>query len=109
MHAEADIVRLAFQDRLTRLDNRLQFQTRLNKWLQESAANGHSGARLLIDLDHFRSINDARTFEVGDQVLCAISERLRQLPVEATLERIGGDEIAFALGSSTRDSSANQA
>jgi diguanylate cyclase (GGDEF)-like protein len=50
---------------------------------------------LLIDVDHFKAINDTFGHTVGDEVLCALAERVRDdIRASDTIARMGGDELA---------------
>jgi diguanylate cyclase (GGDEF)-like protein/PAS domain S-box-containing protein len=96
--AEEEIRQLAFHDPLTGLPNRLLFMERLQHNLLQLKRFGTSFAAMLLDLDHFKDINDALGHPVGDQLLIQASERLRQTVREVdTIARIGGDEFAIIL------------
>jgi len=91
---EAMLDRLARVDTLTGLANRREFQRRLDLALQHDGAK----ALLLIDVDHFKSINDTRGHATGDAVLVAIAQRLRACVAATDLvARLGGDEFAVLL------------
>ena len=65
------------QDALTGLPNRLLFNDRLESTIQEAHRTGEMFAVLFVDLDRFKNINDSLGHAVGDQVLIAVSKRLR--------------------------------
>lgn len=89
-----EIVHLAHHDALTGLANRTLFQQRL----REAAEAGNSMAVLLLDLDHFKEVNDTLGHPVGDALLINMAARLRAcLGDEATIARLGGDEFAAIL------------
>ena len=93
--AEARIAYLAKHDALTSLPNRVLFHERL----QEALAQVRRGTGLLavhcIDLDHFKGVNDTLGHPIGDQLLRAVAERLREQVCEGNLvARLGGDEFA---------------
>ncbi len=91
---EQRISQLAYFDTLTSLPNRTQFQTALDDALQEQSPV----AVLLFDMDRFQIVNDTLGHDVGDQLLCAIADRLRRLlPLSMMLARMGGDEYAVLL------------
>ncbi len=97
-HAESEIARLAYFDSLTGLPNRRLLLDRLEHALAVARRSGHFGALLLIDLDYFKTLNDARGHEMGDRLLKAIAERLqRDLRESDTLSRFGGDEFVLLL------------
>jgi diguanylate cyclase (GGDEF)-like protein len=84
----------ALHDLLTDLPNRLLFDDRLR---QARAAARRRGTRVavgLLDLDRFKVVNDTLGHAVGDELLRAVSERLRNsLRVDETIARMGGDEF----------------
>jgi diguanylate cyclase (GGDEF)-like protein/PAS domain S-box-containing protein len=96
--AKESIYRLAFHDPLTNLPNRRLMGDRLAQALACSARSGHYGAVLLVDLDHFKIINNMLGHKVGDQLLVKVGQRLsRCIRQGDTLGRIGGDEFALIL------------
>lgn len=96
--AERKILELAFYDPLTGLPNRRLLLDRLQRILIASASSGKFGALLLLDLDHFKTINDTRGHDVGDQLLIEVSKILRSSLRETdTAARLGGDEFVILL------------
>ncbi|MBB1076235.1 EAL domain-containing protein [Rhodoferax sp. 4810] len=96
--AEAQIHQLAYFDSLTDLPNRHLFQSRVNKAGVLSSRNRQHGAILVLDLDHFKNINDAKGPTLGDQLLREVASRLRQcIQGHDTLARLGGDEFGILL------------
>lgn len=89
---------LANHDGLTGLPNRNLFLDRLQQ-AQAHASRHNSGfALLLLDLDHFKSINDTYGHAFGDAVLQTAANRLKQcLREEDTVARLGGDEFSLIL------------
>ncbi|MFY9513036.1 MAG: diguanylate cyclase, partial [Rubrivivax sp.] len=91
---ERDLLRsMALSDALTGLPNRRGLAQQVDERLQQ-AAPGRLLALYLLDLDGFKSINDAHGHEVGDLLLVAVAERLRaHLRDGDTAARLGGDEF----------------
>jgi len=96
--AEAEIHTLAFYDPLTELPNRRLMLDRLIHTLTSSERSCHYGAVLLIDLDHFKELNDTKGHGVGDLLLIEVAKRLRAcLRADDTVARLGGDEFVVIL------------
>lgn len=96
--AEYQIKSQAERDPLTGLYNRSVLLDRLERELEKSHQSGLQGALVIMDLDGFKAINDTLGHDVGDQMLIAIGERLRQsVRVNDTIVRLGGDEFALIL------------
>ncbi|MEI6601167.1 MAG: GGDEF domain-containing protein, partial [Comamonadaceae bacterium] len=96
LHRELEV--LAGQDPLTLLPNRRELMERLKMALSLSARSGKCGALLLIDLDHFKNINDTRGHVVGDALLKEVARRLMASVREGdTVARFGGDEFMVML------------
>lgn len=93
-----DLEETASQDPLTRLANRRLFGERLGEECARHARYGGSLSLLMLDVDHFKGINDRFGHLAGDMVLCRVADVLREtlrttdLPV-----RYGGDEFAVLL------------
>lgn len=102
---EAEIKRLALHDPLTGLPNRRLFEDRLEFALTGARRNRSSVAVMLIDLDGFKSINDQFGHDAGDEMLRAVSQRLRDtIRASDTVARTGGDEfVVIAEGAVTRE------
>jgi diguanylate cyclase (GGDEF)-like protein len=96
--AEERVLWSANHDGLTGLANRALFQTRLDAAIQEAADCGGSVGLLLLDVDHFKQINDSLGHDAGDTLLKMFAERL-QSTVRATdtVARFGGDEFAVVV------------
>ncbi|WP_444984788.1 bifunctional diguanylate cyclase/phosphodiesterase [Halomonas mongoliensis] len=96
--AEEEARQLALFDPLTGLPNRRQLLDRLAALASELLPGDYHAALLLIDLDHFRRVNDLMGHQQGDQLLQRITHELRsQLRESDTLSRLGGDEFAVLL------------
>ncbi len=94
----AELSELSVTDPLTRLFNRREFFRRLEAQVQEARAQGAPLSLLLIDVDHFKSVNDTHGHLAGDDVLRTVAGRLeRNLRPEDTVARYGGEEFAILL------------
>jgi diguanylate cyclase (GGDEF)-like protein len=92
--ADEKIAHMAHYDALTDLPNRMQFRERLEQALKEIRP-GEQLAVMYIDIDEFKSVNDALGHSVGDELLKNIAERLRMCLGESDVAaRLGGDEFA---------------
>lgn len=88
----------AFHDSLTNLPNRPLFEDRLHQALSRANRKQGAIAVLFLDLDGFKLINDSLGHKAGDQLLVAVSKRLKEsLRDEDTLARLGGDEFAILI------------
>ncbi len=85
---------LAYHDELTGLPNRRLLEDRLEQALSRAARTGKNVAVLLLDLDHFKEVNDTYGHRIGDLVLQQVVMRLAsRMRVSDTLARSGGDEF----------------
>ncbi len=101
---EAEIFNLAYFDPLTKLPNRRLLMDRLNQALIVSHRNQTYGALLMLDLDHFKTLNDTQGHDVGDQLLIAVAQRLAEnVRQEDTVSRPGGDEFVVILDNLSQD------
>lgn len=89
---------LAHHDALTGLPNRMLFHKRLSAAFENRGTAAAGIALLMIDLDHFKEINDTYGHPVGDEVLREVAFRLRRAsPRKAFVSRIAGDEFAMIV------------
>ena len=89
---------LALHDPLTRLLNRHGLRIHLDAMLAQARATGSSVMLFVGDLDGFKAVNDTMGHARGDQLLCLVAARLRQVVRRGDLvARIGGDEFVLAL------------
>lgn len=96
--AEKKIHQLAYFDPLTDLPNRRLLMDRLQHALATSNRTRQYGALLMLDLDHFKELNDTRGHDVGDRLLAEVAQRLtRTLRKDATVSRLGGDEYVVVI------------
>jgi diguanylate cyclase (GGDEF)-like protein len=88
----------ALHDALTGLPNRVLFQHGLNQAIDDAQASGGSVGVMLMDLDHFKEINDTLGHHFGDQLLKEIGPRLSTVLREHDMmARLGGDEFGVLL------------
>lgn len=91
-----ELAYLATHDPLTDLHNRRGILALIDERLSQHPDD--PGTLLLIDIDHFKDINDLRGHAIGDQVMRALTSQLAELLPDAALGRLGGDEFAVVLG-----------
>ncbi|WP_282364415.1 phosphodiesterase DibA [Pseudomonas sp. PS01297] len=96
--SQTDLARLVHHDPLTDLPNRLLFTDRTEQALTSAQRHKTGCALLMIDLDHFKIINDSLGHNVGDLLLKAVSGRLQRVFGKGyTVARLGGDEFAVLI------------
>ena len=96
--AEAYIRHMAHHDSLTSLPNRALMLDRLDMAIRRARRDGLQVAVLLMDLDHFKRINDSLGHHMGDKLLLVIAARLQFCLRETdTVARLGGDEFVLIL------------
>ncbi|MBI2747326.1 MAG: GGDEF domain-containing protein [Burkholderiales bacterium] len=89
---------MATHDGLTGCVNRITFDAMLLNALQRGLRSGEPVSLLMLDLDHFKAINDRYGHRAGDAVLRSFSDVVRtQLRASDTLARVGGEEFAVIL------------
>lgn len=89
---------IAHYDALTNLPNRVLLADRLHQGMVQTQRQKKPLAVVYLDLDGFKAINDTYGHEIGDQVLIAVSSRMKQVLREVdTLARLGGDEFIAVL------------
>jgi diguanylate cyclase (GGDEF)-like protein/PAS domain S-box-containing protein len=96
--SENRIRQLALYDGLTGLVNRRLLGDRLGQAIAASRRNQEYGAVLMLDLDHFKSLNDTRGHDIGDALLIEVANRLNACIRQTdTAARLGGDEFVVLL------------
>lgn len=89
---------LAQHDQLTDLPNRLLLADRISQAMRSATAGHGSLALMILDLDHFKFVNDAHGHPVGDLILRTVADRLTAVfSADATVSRQGGDEFMILL------------
>lgn len=91
-------------DQLTGLPNRRAFEEEFARMIAETDRYGGEAALVIVDVDHFKQVNDTYGHEAGDQVLKAIGATLSDM-ARATdkVARLGGEELAMLLPQTDRD------
>jgi diguanylate cyclase (GGDEF)-like protein len=96
--SEARFEHLAHYDALTGLPNRLLLADRLRQAMAQTKRRGKRLAVAYLDLDGFKAVNDSHGHAVGDQLLVALANQMKQALREGdTLARLGGDEFVAVL------------
>ena len=102
--AEELIRKLAFHDSLTGLPSRTLFNDRFLMAVAESKRNNKKIALIMLDLDHFKDVNDKFGHDIGDDLLKEISARLMNILRKTdTICRMGGDEFALLISDVTEN------
>lgn len=103
--AETQLRHMATTDPLTGLANRGKLDDIFQRELARFKRHGTPMAVLMIDLDHFKSVNDRHGHDAGDAVLRQVAQLLRERVRPSDLAcRLGGEEFCVLLSDSTRDS-----
>lgn len=100
---ERQIEHLAERDPLTVLLNRRGFEARAARRLAEVSPSA-PGALILVDIDHFKQVNDLHGHAAGDRLLVTLADLARQTLPPGSLEaRLGGDEFAFLINDTSAE------
>lgn len=101
---------LASKDELTGLDNRRAFFDQGYRIFKQAVRYKHPVSVIMMDIDHFKNVNDSYGHSVGDKVLQAVAEHLQSMVREIDIvARIGGEEFAFILPETAIDEAVNLA
>jgi diguanylate cyclase (GGDEF)-like protein len=89
---------LSLKDPLTGLSNRRHFRSVLDRTIDMVARSGEPALLLMVDIDHFKKVNDTYGHPAGDQVLLGVAQALAKCvrPMD-TVARYGGEEFAVVL------------
>jgi diguanylate cyclase (GGDEF)-like protein len=112
VNAQAQIDALAFYDPLTHLSNRRLLMDRLDQALHASTRHARKSALLFVDLDNFKTLNDTRGHQQGNQLLTLVAQRLQGCSRDGdTVAHLGSDEFVVMLQDLSEDihEAANQA
>ncbi|MBU8905135.1 sensor domain-containing protein [Desertibacillus haloalkaliphilus] len=99
---ESTVEHMAYHHPLTDLPNRSQLLCQLTDRMSDAKASQEPFTVVMIDLDHFKYINDSSGHSVGDEILLRVSERLKIVGLERyspdfSLFHLGGDEFVFVV------------
>ncbi|MBB5172508.1 sensor domain-containing protein [Texcoconibacillus texcoconensis] len=95
---EQQVRHLATHDCLTNIANRRQFENLLDTVIEKSNAQDEQCALIMLDLDHFKQVNDTYGHVVGDELLTSFTSRVSQLLNDRSqFARLGGDEFAILI------------
>ncbi|MEM1348370.1 MAG: diguanylate cyclase, partial [Myxococcota bacterium] len=97
-----DLYGLATTDELTGLANRRHFKEQLDREVARAKRYGHPLAVAVMDVDHFKAVNDAHGHAAGDRMLVALSQAaLRTIRATDIIGRMGGEEFGFGMPETT--------
>ena len=99
------LVKLNHNDSLTGLFSRSYWEQRLLEEFNRCQRSGESACVMMVDIDHFKNINDTYGHLIGDQVLNQFGNLLKQLRVSDIAGRYGGEEFAVILPNSSLEES----
>jgi diguanylate cyclase (GGDEF)-like protein len=95
---ERELRKLALQDPLTGLSNRMFLNDRIERAITRARRSNDRVALLLLDLDNFKPVNDTHGHATGDKLLVEIARRISEAVRESdTVARLGGDEFVILL------------
>jgi diguanylate cyclase (GGDEF)-like protein/PAS domain S-box-containing protein len=95
---ESELRYLADHDPLTGLLNRRALSRELEAHIERVRRYGPAGAAMVLDLDHFKNINDTLGHGTGDELIVTLAQALRdQLGERVAIARLGGDELALLV------------
>lgn len=91
-------IELAAVDALTGLNNRRYLETHLASLLDQAAHKGRALTLMILDIDHFKSVNDTHGHDAGDEVLKHFAQRVKRVVRSADLIcRMGGEEFVIVM------------
>ncbi len=106
-HFQDRIQYLAYYDTITELPNRELFQDRVQQLLSLSNRSNHIFAVMVVDIDHFKNINDSMGHNTGNELLKLLASRFNSTIRKGdTIAHLSGDEFAITLSNLNRPESA---
>lgn len=97
-----ELYQLATSDPLTALYNRRQFQELMEKEILRATRHGRALSLALVDIDHFKPVNDRHGHAAGDGVIRGVADQLRRnARADQLIARIGGEEFALVYAEQT--------
>lgn len=106
----ADLSEQAIRDPLTKLYNRRYLDEELARELHRAGREGKEVSVIMLDIDHFKSINDTRGHHVGDAVLCQLAAQLEQCTRAGDIAcRYGGDEFLLVMAGTSKAAAMSRA
>lgn len=97
-------IQMALLDQLTGLNNRRYLETHLPAMMMQAKSQNRSLCLMILDIDHFKSVNDTHGHDAGDDVLRGFAERVKRVIRTSDLMcRLGGEEFVVIMPDTTLD------
>lgn len=103
-------IEMAVVDTLTGLNNRRFFDSNLSALVEQAARKGRALSLMILDIDHFKRVNDTYGHDAGDQILRSFAARIRSIVRASDIVcRLGGEEFAIVMPDTSLDVAARVA